>query len=125
MKKEKVLKRKVTKPLPVKLTDREILQYGKDMVRAMADTERIETEFDSVKKDYKAKIAEQQAVVDKFSPRIHSGIETRDIECVEIKNWTNGTVRVNRMDTGEIIESRPMREDEKQMEMSGVTPDGE
>ena len=47
MKKEdKTIKRKVTKALPVKLTDAEVLQYGRDAARAMADKERIEAEFD-------------------------------------------------------------------------------
>ena len=112
-KQEKILTRKVTKPLPVKLTDAEVLQYGRDAARAMADKERIGAEFDGVKADYKGKIAEQEAIIGKLSPRIHSGIETRDVECMETKNWTRATVEVKRSDTGEIVESRPMREGKK------------
>jgi hypothetical protein len=120
---DKIMTRKVTKPLPVKLTDTETLQYGRDAARAMADKERIGAEFDGVKADYKGKIAEQEAIIGKLSPRIHSGIETRDVECLETKNWTQATVEVRRTDTNEIVESRPMREDEKQIEMGGITGD--
>jgi hypothetical protein len=126
MKKEdKQIRRKVTKALPVHLTDAEVLQYGRDAARAVADRERIEAEFDGVKADYKSKIAEQSAIVGKLSPRIHSGIETRDVACEEVKNWTKGTVTVTRLDTGEVVESRPMREDEKQIEIGIEVEDNE
>jgi len=115
---QKTQKIRVTKPMPVKLTDAEVLKYGRDAARAVADRTRIEAEFDSVKADYKSKIGEQTAIIGKLSPRIHSGIETRDVECEEVRNWTKGTVTVTRMDTGEVVESRPMREDEKQMEVT-------
>ena len=115
---EKVMKRMVTKALPVKLTDVEVLQYGRDVARAHSERERIKDELDSVKADYKGKIMEQDATIGKLTPRIHSGIETRDVECVEVKNWTKATVQITRTDTGEVIESRPMREDEKAMELS-------
>jgi len=117
MKKEKVVRRKITKALPVRLTDAEVLQYGRDAARAVSDRERIESELASVKADYKGKIEEQSAIVSKLSPRIHSGIETREVECEEVRNWTKAVVTVTRWDTGETIESRPMREDEKQMEV--------
>ena len=119
-KRERMLVRKVTKALPVKLTDDEVLQYGRDIARAYGDKARIESEFDSVKADYKGKISEQESIVEKLSPRVHSGIETRDVECEEVKNWTAATVRVTRLDTHEVIESRPMREDEKQMQIQEV-----
>ena len=115
---QKTQKRMLTKPLSVRLTDEEVLKYGRDAARAMADGLSIEKQFESVKKDYKARLDEQASIVSKLSPRIHSGIETRDVECEEIKNWTKGTVVVTRLDTGEIVESRPMREDEKHMEMT-------
>lgn len=117
---EKTVTRMVTKALPVKLSEQEVTQYGRDMDRAHADRNRIENEFDSVKAEYKGKISEQEAIIEKLSPRIHSGIETRDVECSEVKNWTKATVTVTRTDTGEVIESRPMREDEKQMQIDVV-----
>ena len=49
---------------------------------------------------------------------IAAGSEMRDVKCQEVKNWTEGTVTMTRTDTGELIESRPMREDEKQMEIA-------
>ena len=115
---EKKVTRKVTKPLACHLTEPEVLAYGKDLARAHADSDRIQTEFDSIKQDYKGKLEEQGAIISKLAGRVHSGLETRDVECVEEKNWTKLTVTVTRNDTGETIEARPMREDEKQAELS-------
>ena len=115
---DKSVTRKVTKPLPCHLTDEEVLKYGREVARATTERDRIASEAKSVAKDYASKVAEQNAIVGKLSPRIHSGIETRDVECVEVKNWTKLTVSVTRQDTGEVIESRPMREDEKQAELT-------
>lgn len=127
VKEDITITRKVTKALPCKLTDAEMFQYGKDVGHAFAERERIKGEFDAVKQDYKGKIEEQSAQIGKLSGRLHSGIETRDVACIEVKNWTHGTFTVTRTDTDEIIESRPMREDEKQMEINGVVqePDGD
>lgn len=120
---DKTMARKVTKSLPCRLTDAEMLQYGKDLARAYSETARINGELDAIKQDYKGKIAEEEATIGKISGRVHSGIETRDIECEEVKNWTAATVTVTRLDTGESIEERPMREDEKAMELSLTTDD--
>ena len=122
---DKTMVKKITKPLPCKLEEAEVTQYGRDMARAMNDKARIQAEADSIKQEYKSKIEEQSAIVEKLSGRVHSGIETRDVECQQIMNWTKGTVSVTRMDTREIIEKRPMREDEKQSEMKLGDGEGE
>jgi len=115
---EKVVSRKITKSLPCKLKDDEVLKYGRDLARAHAELDRINNELDSIKADYKGKISEQDSLIGKLSVRVHSGVETREVECEELRNWTKARLSVIRKDTGEVIEDRPMREDEKQMEVS-------
>jgi hypothetical protein len=115
---DKTLTKSVTKALPCTLTEQEVLAYGRDMAHAYAERERIDGEFDAVKSDYKGKLAEQDAIIGKLSGRVHSGIETREVKCEQIQNWTEATITVLRCDTREVIESRPMREDEKAMELS-------
>ena len=112
-----IVSKDVTKPLAVVLTEQEVLQYGRDCARAQADRDRIISEAKSVAKDYAAQVSEQDAIIAKLSPRINSGKETRDIMCYQVSNWNMGRVMVSRSDTGEVIEDRPMREDEKQREM--------
>jgi len=109
----KTAMRNITKPLPVDLTDAEVLGYGREVARAYAERDRIQGELKTIKSDYGSKIDEQEATIGKLSGRVHSGIETRDVTCVETKNWSDVTVTVARSDTGETIEARPMREDEK------------
>ena len=113
---EKTLSKNITKPLPCRLTDGELLGYGRDVAAGYATVQRLESELDGIKQDYKGKITVQEATIGSRTACIASGSETRDVKCVEVKNWTAGTVTVTRLDTDEIIESRPMREDEKQQE---------
>ena len=113
---EKTLSKNITKPLPCKLTDGELLGYGRDVAAGYATVQRLESELDGIKQDYKGKITVQEATIGSRTGCIASGSETRDVKCVEVKNWTDGTVVITRLDTAEIIESRPMREDEKQQE---------
>jgi hypothetical protein len=120
----KTITRKVTKALPCKLTEPEILQYGRDMAHAMSERERVQAELDSVKQEYKARLEEYSATINKLSGRVNSGIETRDVACLEVKDWTDATVRITRLDTSEDVEARPMREDEKQMELTDVPAAG-
>lgn len=115
--KAKQLKRNVTKSLSVKLTDDEVLKYGRELARAHSDRARIEASLDSIKAEYKGKITEQEGIIEKLSPVIHSGTESRDVKCEELKDWVTGTVKVTRLDTMEVIEDRPMREDEKQVQL--------
>lgn len=115
-----IVSKDVTKPLSVPLTDEEILKYGRDCARAQSDRDRIISEAKSVAKDYAAQVSEQDAIIAKLSPRINSGKETRDVVCYQVLNWNTGRVIVSRSDTGEVIEDRPMREEEKQREMAIV-----
>jgi hypothetical protein len=112
-----IISKDVTKPLSVPLTDEDILKYGRDCARAQSDKDRIISEAKSVAKDYAAQVSEQDAIIAKLSPRINSGKETRDVVCYQVSNWNTGRVIVSRSDTGEVIEDRPMREEEKQREM--------
>jgi hypothetical protein len=43
---DKTITRMVTKSLPCKLEESEVLQYGRDIARAHADKDRIEDDFD-------------------------------------------------------------------------------
>jgi uncharacterized FlaG/YvyC family protein len=87
------------------------------MAHAMTERERIQGELDTQKQEYKARIEEKTATIAKLSGRVNSGLESREVVCIEVKDWSDATVTICRQDTGEVIEERPMREDEKQMEL--------
>ena len=116
-KKDKTLTRKETKNLPCKLTENEVLAYGRDLASKHAEYARIEAEFTAMKTEFKGKLEEVEARISTLASRIQSGQEYREVETVETKNWTTMTVTQVRTDTGEVLEKRPMREDEKQAEL--------
>jgi hypothetical protein len=116
-KKDKTLTRKETKNLPCKLTEAEVLAYGRDLAGKHAEYSRIEGEFTALKTEFKGKLEEVDARISTLASRVQSGQEYRDVETIETKNWTKLTVSSIRTDTGEVIQNRPMREDEKQAEL--------
>jgi hypothetical protein len=50
------------------------------------------------------------------------GTETRMLECREEKDFRLGEVRVVRSDTGQIVETRAMTGDERQVKINGAAP---
>lgn len=120
---DKVQVRKETKQLACKLTEAEVTQYGRDLAGCHSDYARVEAEFAAIKSDYKGKLEGIDAKIGMFSGRISSGLESRDVACEETRNWTLALVRTIRTDTGEQLEQRPMREDEKQMEIPNIVPE--
>jgi hypothetical protein len=115
---DKTVVRKVTKALACKLTDIELLAYGRDVAQAYADLSGTKSELDKIKKEYAGKVTEHEGKIAVLSARLGSGMETRDVACEEVKNWTKATYTVTRLDTLDVIEARPMREDEKAMELN-------
>lgn len=115
--KDKTLTRRETSSLSCKLTEAEILAYGRDLASKHAEYARIESQFTAMKTEFKGKLEEVEARLATLANRIQSGEEYRDVETLETKNWSVLTVTRTRTDTGEVLESRPMREDEKQQEL--------
>jgi hypothetical protein len=113
----KVVIKKGKRLLKVDLTREELLQAGEGMAQAQKEVAVLESELDSVKKQYGAKVMEAEVRRDRAANLIRDKFEFRDVEIETRLDYTSGMVRVARVDTGEVIEARKMTEDEKQMEM--------
>lgn len=122
---DKIQTRKETRQLACKLTEPEVTQYGRDLAAKHAENNGITADLTKMKTEFKGKLETVAASIGLLSGRIQSGVEYRDVACEETRNWTLGLVTVIRTDTGEEITRRPMREDEKQMEIPGVVPEAE
>lgn len=102
------------------LTTNELLAYGQKMADSTQEIRSLEDQLTSVKKDFQARIDQQDAEVGRLSSALRSGYEHRDTDCELIMNWTDKTVKLVRLDTGEVIRSRVMSDDEKQMPLDVV-----
>lgn len=107
----------VTKKLPVKLDDDELLERGRMLVENMRKTATAEAERKAENDRRKGDIELLEGVTSKISIAISTGTEDRDVECEQRKDYTHGTVTIVRMDTGELVDQRVMTADERQEKM--------
>ena len=100
--------------LPCKLTEKELRTAGSDLAGVVQD---IATEADrhvDIKSQMKARLSELEARKSILAITISRREEYRDVEIEVLSNYDEGIVRRVRMDTGEVLHERPMREDERQ-----------
>jgi len=90
------------------LTQEEIREKGKLLAQAEADHEQTEVQFDSVKEEFKGKLASYRTKIKGLTGEINSGREYRNVEVYEDFNYERLKVEVYRQDTGEKIDDRNM-----------------
>ena len=103
--------------LPVPLTDQERLQICEDIASSQMKGEQAEKDKKAADDGYKAIIEESYADVSNLTQTIRRGKVDRMVQCEIKKDYRLGHIRVSRMDTYEVIESRPMTTQERQMGM--------
>jgi len=103
--------------LRCKLTAEELMARGNEMAEASAEIATLEDTIASVKKEYQAKIDAKQARINELTATIMSKSESRIIKCERSYLFNSGKVVEKRTDTGEEINVRDMRDEERQMDM--------
>lgn len=120
-----IKERRYTKPLKCLLTDKELIETGSELSHEIQVLSGIAAELETIKADYKAKSKASDARIQSLTIRMRDKYEMRPVECVEIKNFETKKYLVLRVDTGEEIETRDLREDELQMPLPIGDADGE
>lgn len=123
-------KKDVFRSLKTNFTEKEKLTIGEAMANAVRERDRLESELTSIKKQYASDIDKQRAEITSLAERLNTGWEMRRVECEEVRDFNNGSVRVYRKDQGEstfitvdhpsgiqyqIVEERAMSAEERQM----------
>ena len=106
-----------TRELPCKLTDEELLKYGKEFAESVNKLNRLEDSKKSYVSQIKAQIESAQAQVNLLSNKIATGEEYRKVECNIKWDWVNGEKSIIRTDTGEIVQTVIITEEEKQEQL--------
>jgi len=114
-----------TKSLSCKLSQKELVGKGQEMVTAMSDIEVIEGERKGVVEEYKGRIAEIMGRIVKIKAVMQSGSEQRDIACVTTKDFNSGKVVTKRTDTEEVIDEKEMQKEQQEMHFVSEPPNGE
>lgn len=114
-KKDGIERKKVTHELEFKLTTKDFEERGKEAAEVAKDIGDKEREFKIEQKKWKGQIGEGEAKLNAILQTIRNGTEMREVECIEEKNFADGTVSY--IHKGEVLHSRAMEPHERQAEM--------
>jgi len=98
-------------------TERDMLDLAQDMARAISEQHEAEDELKTISTQIKGKVALAVGAANSAASKIRAGYEFRNIECEISKDFTEGMVTTRRIDTGEIVDTRPIAAEERQAEL--------
>ena len=104
--------------LKCELTESELLTKGASMADAQEQLANFENEAKTVAGQFKAKIDEQKARLASLASTVRSKAEYRAVKCRRNMFYDTGMVQEVRLDTMEIITTREMTENEKQLQLA-------
>jgi hypothetical protein len=100
--------------LPVTLTEEELSAKRDELAQCASDLNSTEQEKASVASGFNAKIKELRSNMTELATSIRSKHEYRDVGCEEVPDYDAGVARTRRLDTGEFVATRVLRDEEKQ-----------
>ena len=98
--------------LPVKLDPHEVAQRAAELARELHDQAVAEEEAASTKKKLAKDLEARAARIARLGRVVHTRREDRQIDCHEEHRSLDGTARTIRDDTQEIVDTRPLTQEE-------------
>jgi hypothetical protein len=106
--------------LPVELTDEELRAKANELASVVSGLGSYEREKSEVSKQIGGKIEQARKEMGRLSQQISTKQEWRDVACEEQFDFEENIVRVIRKDTGDTVDTRVMRPEERQQRMKLV-----
>lgn len=116
----KIERREIVKKLDCKLTEPEVLKYGRELAAINQQIDGAEVRKKSIVKELDSEIAGMEAHRSSVVEKINRGAELRDVKVVTVRDYERRLYHEERQDTGEIINERPLRDDERQPGLPGA-----
>lgn len=107
----------IYRKLPVQLSESEKALRGEEMAREVANHARLEVEKKEETKRLGELVKQSDERIAELATQVNTGIEQREVRCIELLDHGRNLVELQRTDTREVIDSRPMRADERQTRM--------
>lgn len=120
----KIESREAVKMLDCRLTEPEILKYGKALAQVNQQIDTAEVHKKSVVKELDASIGGLESQRSVIVEKINRGSEMRDVKVILVRDYEHRTYHEERLDTHEIINERPLRDDERQPNLPAVGGNG-
>lgn len=112
-------------PLPVPLTNDELLARGQSLVRLRDEERKAESEFDKHKHAHKEAIAAISEEREMLEQAIRDKREKRSVRVEGWAEYQKGRYEAIRTDTGEVIGDRPLHPEEMQETIDFDAPPGD
>lgn len=106
--------RRFTRSLPCKLTDSERRLRGVKLAEANHERAEIELRKKDASAGFREELKANGKRIEELSEQVSSGVEKRPVECCERPDEDRQVVEIYRVDTGAVIDTRPMTLDERQ-----------
>lgn len=115
----------ITRSLPCRLTDDELMKAGSDLATVVEDITNEESRQTDQKTQMKAKLTELDARRSQLAIKVRRREEFREVE-VEIDfDYQRGMITEIRTDTGEQLNIRRMTDSERQQALPLAKPNGD
>jgi hypothetical protein len=108
---------RVFEHLPVTLTAKEKQHKTDELLQAMKSLDQAVIQFDSVKKSHQSEVKEFNRDILNLRGIADTGIEWKGVECEQRFDFNRVVVDIFRIDTGEFVRSRAMKDHERQTEL--------
>lgn len=102
-----------TERLPCKLTESERIDRARESTQILADYTEKEALAKSDASAHRTRLKELRTKLDETARASRDGYEYREVETYERPDPSKLTIDTWRSDTGELVRSRPMNDDEK------------
>ena len=113
----RMAQKKITQHLKVTLTDEQKKGYSEEIAQAVEEVAEGQNELKFVSTEIKARIQTSEAKLKELANKIRAGYEMKPVECLQTMDFSNGTVKIVRLDTDEIVLERAMTVEERQPEL--------
>lgn len=114
----------VQKLLPCPLTERERMAALEQSGSLWSEVDSLDAELREHTKAQKAQIRAKRAELEQLMKRVRDKVDNRAVRCEERYIYETGRVRVIRLDTGAVIEERPMKAEERQLVLGAGASSG-
>lgn len=97
---------------------------GQRVAELLVEQEKLESELEQLKTRHSMNLAEIDARKSKLKLIVHSGVDYRPVKCLIVKDFSENSLTVKRVDTDEIIEQRALEASEMQqtLRLEGAEP---
>lgn len=92
-------------------------EQAHELARVLAEIRGVDAQINMLKKESQVEIAKIDLENEILSLRLNLGYEMRDVTCSWWVNWDDGYKRLVRIDTGEVVLTKPLSPEERQMSL--------